>query len=247
LPHTTLQFIGSGDAFGSGGRFQTCFHLRTDAGRALIDCGASSLVGLKHFDIDRSQIDLILISHLHGDHFGGIPFFLLEAQFVLRRARPLTIAGPPGLVERVRTTMEALFPGSSEFELRFPLDYVELLEGEQTTLGDWAVKPFEVLHASGAPAYGLRVEVDGKVIAYSGDTEWVDNLIPLARQADLFICESYMFEKQVRYHLTYRELAAHREQFTCRRMVLTHMSDDMLGRLAEVEIDVASDGLIVEL
>jgi ribonuclease BN (tRNA processing enzyme) len=221
--------------------------VRAPSGQALIDCGASSLIALKQFGAERADIDLILISHLHGDHVGGIPFFLLDAQFVARRDRPLTIAGPPGLVERVRTTMEAMFAGSSGIELRFPLDYVELPEGTTTALRGWTVTPYEVIHASGAPAYGLRVEVGGSIIAYSGDSEWTDNLFRLADAADLFICEAYMFEKRVRYHLTYRELAARRDEFTCRRMVLTHMSDDMLQRLAEVDLDVAHDGRIIEL
>ena len=143
--------------------------------------------------------------------------------------------------------MEAFFPGSAELELRFPLAYFELPEATDTTLGAWTVTPYEVIHASGAPAYGLRVEVDGKLIAYSGDTEWVDNLYRLAEGADLFICEAYMVAKRVPYHLTYRELAERRKEFTCRRMVLTHMSADMLGRLTEVDIEVAHDGWIIAL
>jgi ribonuclease BN (tRNA processing enzyme) len=247
LGDVSVQFIGSGDAFGSGGRFQTCFLVRAPSGQALIDCGASSVVALKRAGVDCSAIDLIAISHLHGDHFGGLPFFLLDAHFVARRERPLTIAGPPGLIDRMQTTIEAMFPGSGEGEPRFPLEYVELPEAKEANLGDWWVTPHEVIHPSGAPAYGLRVEVDGKLIAYSGDSEWTDNLFRVADGADLFICECYMFERRVRYHLTYRELAERRAEFNCRRMILTHMSADMLGRLDDVEIDTAHDGRIIEL
>ena len=249
LGDVSLQFIGSGDAFGSGGRFQTCFLVRAPSGQALIDYGASSPVALKQAGIDHREIDLILISHLHGDHFGGLPFLLLDSQFVARRERPLTIAGPPGLQERIETTLEAMFPapGSQEVEFRFPLTYVELPEAVPTTLGAWTVTPYEVIHASGAPPYGLRVDVDGKRIAYSGDTEWTDNLFKVADGADLFVCESYMFDKQVRYHLSYGELAARRGEVNCRRMVLTHMSDAMLGRLDDVEIETAHDGLVVQV
>jgi ribonuclease BN (tRNA processing enzyme) len=56
-----LTFVGCGDAFGSGGRFNTCFHVETAATRFLIDCGASSLVALKRLGIDRNAIDTILI------------------------------------------------------------------------------------------------------------------------------------------------------------------------------------------
>ena len=94
-----LRFVGCGDALGSGGRSNTCFHVTGDNVNFLIDCGASSLPALKRFGIARDDIDLILITHFHGDHFGGLPFLLLDAQFT-RRTRPLVIAGPQGIETR---------------------------------------------------------------------------------------------------------------------------------------------------
>ena len=90
-----VQFVGSGDAFGSGGRFNTCFHVAGREFSFLIDCGASSLVAMKRFGIDCNSIDLIVLTHYHADHCGGVPFFILDARFLARRTRPLTIAGPP--------------------------------------------------------------------------------------------------------------------------------------------------------
>jgi ribonuclease BN (tRNA processing enzyme) len=95
----TLTFLGSGDAFGSGGRLQTCMLLESDGRRWLLDCGATSLVALRRAGVDPATIDAILISHLHGDHFGGVPFVLLDGQF-RRGARPLVIAGPRGVEAR---------------------------------------------------------------------------------------------------------------------------------------------------
>jgi ribonuclease BN (tRNA processing enzyme) len=71
-----LQFVGCGDALGSGGRYNTCFHLTGDRVNCLIDCGASSLPALKKLGIARDDIDQILITHFHGDHFAGFPFLL---------------------------------------------------------------------------------------------------------------------------------------------------------------------------
>src|SRR5207302_8674683 len=101
MGQVTVRFLGCGDAFGSGGRFQTCFLVRSDTARFLIDCGASSLIAMNRFGVDPAEIDLILLSHLHGDHYGGLPFFLLDAQILRRRTRPLVIAGPPGLRKRL--------------------------------------------------------------------------------------------------------------------------------------------------
>ncbi len=186
----------------------------------------------------------MVLSHLHGDHFGGIPFFILDGQFH-RRDRPLVVAGPPGVRDRVAEAMEVFFPGSSRVAQRFAIEFIELMEGVGRVVGPATVLPFPVQHPSGAPAYALRVEYGGKVIAYSGDTEWTESLVDAARGADLFVCEAYFFEKKIKYHLDYRTLQAQRGRLDCRRVILTHMSDDMLRRLQGLDIDWAEDGKCV--
>lgn len=242
-----VQFIGSGDAFGSGGRFNTCFMVTGRRCRFLIDCGASSLVALKRFSVDPNSLDAILISHLHGDHFGGLPFLLLDAQFVSGRARPLLIVGPPGLERRLAEAQECFFPGSSANRWRFELTVEEFTVGQRWEGPNLAVLPVEVSHCSGAPSLALRVECDGKVIAYSGDTEWTDALIPAARGADLFIAEAYFYDKKVRHHLDYESLTANLDRIRPKRLILTHMSADMLARLDALDCETAADGAIVDL
>ena len=241
MSQVEILFLGSGDAFGSGGRFQTCFHVRCEATQFLIDCGASSLIAMRRFGVDPSLLDIILLSHLHGDHFGGLPFFVLDAQFG-RRTRPLIVAGPPGVEARVRDAMEVLFPGSSGVQRKFAIEFTELADGSETILGSLSVIPYAVVHPSGAPSFALRVTCGGKVIGYSGDTEWTDALVEAARGADLFICEAYSFEKKVKYHLDYRTLMDQRMRLGCRRLILTHMSNDMIQRLQSLDVDWAEDG-----
>lgn len=241
-----LQFLGSGDAFGSGGRFQTCLLLRGPAGALLIDCGASSLVAMKRAGVDPGEIGWVLLTHLHGDHFGGLPFMVLDGQFS-RRTRPLVVAGPPGTRARVEAAMEVLFPGSSRVERRFAVEFVELAERVATAVGPATVTPFPVEHASGAPSYALRVEYGGKVIVYSGDTEWTESLVDATRGADVLVCEAYFFDKKIKFHLDYATLRDQRKRLECSRIILTHMSQDMLGRLAESEMECASDGMIITL
>jgi ribonuclease BN (tRNA processing enzyme) len=242
-----ITFLGSGDAFGSGGRFQTCFLVESSAEPFLIDCGASSLIAMRRFRVAPNDVRLILLSHLHGDHFGGIPFFLLDAQLVSKRSRPLTIAGPAGTRSRLEQAAEALFPGSWQAERPFPLEIVELETERAERLEGLTVTPYPVDHPSGGPSLGLRIEIDGKVVAYSGDTEWTESLLPLARDADLLIAEAYYFEKQVRFHLDLRTLSTHVGELRARRVVLTHMSQDMLSRLGELEWEHAEDGKVIRL
>jgi ribonuclease BN (tRNA processing enzyme) len=242
-----LRFVGCGDALGSGGRFNTCFHVSGAHVNFLIDCGASSLPALKRLGIAREAIDLILITHFHGDHFGGLPFLLLDAQFT-RRARPLVIAGPRGIQTRLANLMEALFEHSSKTKPRFDLSVVALEPEQSRTFGEVKVTPYPVVHGeSGGPFLAYRIEAEGRVIAYSADTEWTDTLIPAARGADLFIAEAYYYDKIVRNHLSLKTLEAHLPAINAKRLVLTHMSDDMLARLSELPYTAAEDGMAVEL
>ncbi len=241
-----LQFIGSGDAFGSGGRASTCFHVTGARANFLIDCGASSLPAMKRLGVDRNAIDTILITHFHADHFGGIPFFVLDAQLVARRTRPLVIVGPPGLPGWYERVMSAAFPG--ERQLPFPLALREVDIDAPNPIGELTVTPFHVRHDDRAgPCLAYRIAAEGKVIAYSGDTEWVGALTDAGRGADLFVCECYMYEKPVRAHLSLSTLQQHLPAVGAKRVILTHMSDDMLTRLDAVPQETAADGKVVEI
>jgi ribonuclease BN (tRNA processing enzyme) len=242
-----LRFVGCGDALGSGGRFNTCFHVTGSSVNFLIDCGASSLPALKRLAIARDDIDLILITHFHGDHFAGLPFLLLDAQFT-RRTRPLVIAGPEGIATRLAQLMEALFQNSSKTQQRFDLSVVALKPLEMRSFGAVDVTPYPVVHGeSGGPFLAYRVETEGRVIAYSADTEWTETLIPAARDADLFIAEAYYYDKAVKNHLSLKTLEAHLAEIKPKRLILTHMSDDMLGRLGALAYEAASDGMVVDI
>jgi len=242
-----VQFIGCGDAFGSGGRFNTCFQVTGAGANLLIDCGATSLVGLKRLHIDRNLVDTILFSHFHHDHFGGVPFFIEDAQLIAKRERPLLLAGPPGLPLRYATMMEAAFPGSSQMKLRFPLGFRELEVGRMNDIGAIAVTPVPVRHDDRAgPCLAHRIEIGGKILAYSGDTEWTDTLIEAARGADLFICECYMRDKPWKGHLSLSVLREKLALIAPKRVILTHMSEDMLQNLLEVPFETAEDGKTVE-
>ena len=242
-----IKFLGCGDAFGSGGRFQTCIFIESDDTGFLLDCGASALISMKQFGVSLLDIDRILVTHLHGDHFGGIPFFILDSQLISRRTEPLLIAGPPGLEERIINAMEINFPGSSKVRQKFDIIYEELPEAVPTQLGTIRVTPFGVVHGSGAPSYALRVEISGKTIVYSGDTEWTDGLLKAVDGADLFICETYYYDKKMKNHLNYQTLMNYRNDLNCQRIIATHMSQDMLDRLNSLELEYAEDGKIIEL
>jgi ribonuclease BN (tRNA processing enzyme) len=218
-----LLFLGSGDAFGSGGRFNTCFYVRDRKGAFLVDCGASSMIAIRKFKVDPNTVRAIFITHLHGDHFGGLPFFILDAQLVTRRTTSLTIAGPPGLRDGLTAAMETLFPGSTKLDRSFAMDIQELEPQIAHRAEGIQVTPYVVKHACGASLpFAYRIEIDGKILCYSGDTEWVHSLCEAAKGADLFITECYVYDRQVRFHLDYKTLARHLPEIGAKRVVLTH-------------------------
>lgn len=242
-----IRFVGSGDAFGSGGRFQTCIRLQVEGFTALVDCGATSLTALKAQELDPGAVDLVVISHLHADHFGGLPFLVLDGQFS-RRETPLTVIGPAGTAARLDVWMEAAFPGSTSVRRRFDVRVLEL-DGTGTArqAGPARVTGWEVDHPSGAPALAVQVSLDGRTFGYSGDTAWTPRLLDAAGGTDVFACEAYTFDKPVPYHLDYADLRRHATDLGTSRLVLTHLGPTMLARAGDTLHQVAHDGLTLRV
>ena len=245
-----LTIIGSGDAFGSGGRFNACFMVEAAGRRVLVDFGASSLVALRAMRIDPNDLDGVILSHLHGDHFGALPFFLIDAQLTSRRERPFTIAGPPGTRERLDAALEVFFPRSSQNTWGFGLDIVEIVPGESHRILGLDVETIEVIHPSGAPSTAVRVGDGERLLAYSGDTEWTEALVRVADGADLLVIECYEHSRPVPGHLCWTTLSKRLPDLRARRVMITHMNASMLERVEDARaagLLVASDGAVVEV
>lgn len=241
----TLTVVGSGDAFGSGGRLNTCFHVRSSSGQFLIDCGATTLSGLKQLGIRVEEIDVILITHFHGDHYGGLPFFLLDySRF--EKANPLTIVSPPGCKERVQSLLNLLYPGSLVLD-DLAVNFIEYHPNEVITINDLIVQTFPVIHVEAALPNAFRINVGNKIISYSGDTEWTPNLVELANEADLFICQCNYYQTSKKGHLDYQTLLKYLPLLSYKRIWLTHFDPEMLSNLQKVELEYAEDGKKITL
>lgn len=238
-----LTFLGCGDAFGSGGRLNTCFFVHAPSVRFLIDCGASSLVALHRQGLTTDDIDVILITHFHGDHYGGLPFIFLEAAKVRQRQRPLTVVTPSGGEQRTRDLMEQLYPGTSGAMHEIDLRFVEYEVYQEVDLESLQLTAYPVIHAEGALPHGLRITVDGRVIGFSGDTSWTDELRPIADGAHLMVCECNFFESKIPGHIDYRTLEQHIDELKADRIILNHLGEEMLARLEQVELICAQDGM----
>lgn len=244
-----VTVLGAGDAFCSGGRRHSGYFVEAGNIGFLLDCGATTLLGLKAIGIAAERIDFIAISHLHGDHFGGLPFLFLEYTYEKLRTKPLVIIGPPGLEERVRALHSTMYRELAARGVAFPLQFLELMPGKAETSHGVTLLPFRVPHQEQDISLGYRVAVDGKAILYSGDCGWNDSLITHSRNTDLFICECCYFGTLTDFHVSYPQIAQSYQQgqLGCKRLVLSHLGHEVLDRIDEVTIECAHDGLVLEV
>ncbi|HUQ41204.1 MAG TPA: MBL fold metallo-hydrolase, partial [Candidatus Limnocylindrales bacterium] len=183
--------------------------------------------------------------HYHGDHAGGVPYLILDGQFS-KRERPLVIAGPRSVRERIATLFEAALPTSSTTRQRFGPTYVDLSDAA-SVIGPMSVTVVPVAHLAATVPHGIRITLGGKTIGYTGDSAWCDAIPVLARDADLFIAECYTFTKSVPLHLSHADLVRHRDQLRASRVILTHPGPETIAHRDELAWPLAEDGLSVAL
>ncbi|WP_165305044.1 MBL fold metallo-hydrolase [Pedobacter sp. SYP-B3415] len=239
-----LRVIGCGDAFGSGGRLNTSFLLQAENRRLLIDCGASTLAGLKKYDLAAADLDAVVITHFHGDHYGGIPFLLMDLAYSAG-ARPLQIITPAGGEEKIRSLLNLLYPGADPLS-KITVNFLEYSAGQLLDFEFFTLQAWRVLHTAESEPHGLRIGIAGKTVSYSGDTSWTDVLFELSDQADLFMCECNFYNTEVEGHMTFTTLQDKLDYFTCKKVILTHLGPDMLARSVP-GICLATDGMLYEI
>ena len=242
-----VLFVGTSDAFGAGGRRQAAILLRDPSGTLLLDCGPTTLTGLAALRVRRDEIDVILVSHFHGDHFGGIPLFLLAAVYEDHRRKPLRIIGPTGVHERVKAAAAGLGHPIEENDRRYPIEFQEFQADEEMDAGPAIVRAFRGHHQDEAQPHGFVVTSGSRRVAYTGDTGWFDALPEKVKGSDLLISECTLLEKGYEYHLSFEELEARRKAFDCDRLVLTHLGPEMSARRGGLALETADDGLLIRL
>jgi ribonuclease BN (tRNA processing enzyme) len=242
-----LHILGCGDAFGSGGRHQSAYLVQASDRLFLLDCGPTTLLAMKRAGFDPCRLDVVFLSHLHGDHCAGLPFLFIDYLYRKPRLRPLQIAGPPGTERKVIELFRLMYGGgkasnelpSIGFHILNPDDFVSIAGIE--------VLPFLVPHQSHEVSLALSVSYEGKRILFSGDSAWTDLFVEQARGADLFLCECSFYDQPVGNHVSFLKLQENLPRLECKKLVLTHLGEEMLAREKELPVTVAKDGMIIDL
>jgi ribonuclease BN (tRNA processing enzyme) len=246
-----LTFLGTGDAFASHGRFQSGYMVDAPGCRTLMDPGPTALCAMKRNGFSPKDIDIILVSHLHGDHFGGLPFLLLEYLYESLRTTELIIAGPHHLKERTWQLFKTMFPGTKPDlpRLARQIRFVVIEPGCDLAVGPIRIGAMRTPHMKPPEtSLALRLAINGRTIVFSGDSGWTDEIVEFCAGADLFICECTYFESiGLDFHMNYPGLSANRQRFDVKRMLLTHIGREVLERIGDVELETAQDGMRVQI
>jgi ribonuclease BN (tRNA processing enzyme) len=250
--HTVrIIFLGTGDAFFAGGRHQAAYLIESPIasaeGNLLLDCGATALASLNRQNVRVESIDAIFLSHFHGDHIAGLPFLFLHYIYIAPRRRPLKIIGPPGVESRIRKLFQAMYADVAAEPLPFTLEFFETSPQAEFSCGGIRLHPFPVPHQEQPISLGCEIEAGGRKIVYTGDSGWTEDLIARAQNADLFICECSYFETRLPMHLDYLRIMENLDRFNAKRIILTHLGEEVLKQQQKVNVEMACDGLSILL
>jgi ribonuclease BN (tRNA processing enzyme) len=220
-----LSFLGSGGAFAIGGRYWSSFVVNR---RYVFEAPPTLLPHLKRMAIPVADIHAVFITHFHGDHFMGLPFLFLEYAYLTPRRDDLYIAGPPGVQALIEGLAETAFPGLSHAEVDYQRRYLEAKPGPEQALDDVRFLTMPMNHANGKlTALGYRLHLDGKVLAYSGDTQLCDELFALAEGADVLIVDCSYCQGEGPEHMGIADIMKVKKTLSpSTAIILTHLDTE---------------------
>ena len=216
-----LIIIGSGTSALQPQRGPSGYVLKTDSQTCLLDGGTGTLLKCLEAGVSYKDIDKIFYTHLHPDHTVDLIPFLFSTRHTpgFTRTQKLEIYGPVGF----RVFFDGLggLYGKGLIENDYEIEVTELTENEFSA-GTLNITTKFMKHSVGA--IGYRFELDGKILAYSGDTDFCQEIIELANQADVLLLEcSFPDEMKVRGHLTPTEAGKIAHSAGVKSLILTHL------------------------
>ena len=245
-----ITVVGSGNAFNTNGRAHAAYLLENHCGNVmLLDCGATTLYRLQQMQFDFMRLDCVVLTHFHGDHIGGLPFLILQLHLVTQTPKTLHIYGPPGVKEICKDLIDICYPGYFE---KCDLVFEELKVNQQFERlkhnPEFLVRAFPMTHRLESLGYQIK-DVHSGVFAFSGDSAFDEKLLALMKGVDIGVLELSIFtqlEKKVA-HVSLAELRAGEELLLAKRIILTHIYDELENEASRLGFETAYDGLQFEV
>jgi ribonuclease BN (tRNA processing enzyme) len=219
-----LTFLGSGNAFASQGRYWSSFLVD---GAYQFDAPPTLLPHLKQVGVDLSGIEVVFLTHHHADHFIGLPFLMLEYVYMTRRTEDLYIVGPPGVEAWMEDFANRCYPEITSRDAGYRRVYVDAKAHAEQEAGRVTFRSVPMNHVKGAmDAFGYQVRINGKTVAYTGDTMFCEEVFELADGADVLVVDcTYGEGNGGPEHMGLEDIKVIRRRLPEETvMVLTHMT-----------------------
>ena len=237
----TVTVLGSGNAFQTDGRGTAAFLVQFEKCRFLVDCGPTLLVKAEMLKADLRNLEIVFLTHFHGDHAAGIPFLLLFMKYIEKREKPITIVGPPGTKEWVNWAIELCYPA---MKFPFKIFFEELGKLEKLTRFYMLIETVPIQHTE--DSLGYRFSFGGKTLAFSGDSKYTAELIRLTAGADLAFVECSTIHKLNTEHVSLEELKIQFPGYLAgaKKIVLIHLYNALAREIERLKLPVipAQDG-----
>ena len=251
-----LHILGSGTCVPYERRGSSGYAVRLPKSIIMLDCGNGATWKLGKVGINYLEVDHIFVSHFHPDHTGDLTPFLFATKYAFgspygsKREKPLYIWGAKGF----KDFFSALTKAYNGWIIPDNLMIEELEEGEKG-FDDFTLNVRRVPHTESSFAY--RIESEGKSLVYSGDTDFSESLIELAKDADALVIECALpgEELKIKGHLTPNEVSRIVNESTAKRVIITHLYPicdqrsviDEVRKQVKTEVVVAEDLMKVEI
>lgn len=253
-----LTVIGSSDAFNAAGRGHSCFLVEGEGvGPLMVDFGATALAALKRFGREPDQLEAVAVTHLHGDHVGGLPFLFIELMFNAIRTRPLSLLGPVGMGEAAESGLREAYRDLADFKKPYDVLVQEVEPGEEASLAGATLRAFPAEHMD-PPDQPLCLQLrspQGTTIAFSGDSSMCEGLLEAAHGVDLLVAECSCVRPPCGRHCTWEDWLRVLPKLEVPRVLFTHLNahvrasiDQLLAQApAGKSIQFADDGLVLNV
>ncbi|MDG6907480.1 MAG: ribonuclease Z [Nitrososphaerota archaeon] len=250
----SLTFFGTSAAAVSVARGFTCIGIRDESDLLVLDCGDGSIKNLMRYGADVREISNILVTHCHSDHISGLTQ-IVETMSMSKKQTELNVFGPAGLVEYFSTVQRIT---NVAFHRQFQINLKELTPNQHIKAGRKNILTFEMDHT--LPCLGYRVELEGRVVSFTGDTQPCASLNDLGKDSNVFIHEATFLQKDLdkarqSRHSTPLNAAIAALSAKTSKLILTHVNDEsekpeeMIAEAGEKfdKVTVAYDGLTIDL